>query len=50
MKGVNMYILELYQEGISIELGTFNSVEEGRKFISKLEGYGCIEEDGFLYS
>lgn len=44
-----MYILELYQEGISIELATFNSVEEGREFISKLEGYRCVEEDGFLY-
>lgn len=44
-----MYILELYQEGISIELAIFNSVEEGREFISKLEGYRCVEEDGFLY-
>lgn len=44
-----MYILELYQEGTSIELATFNSIEEGRDFISKLEGYGCVEEDGFLY-
>lgn len=44
-----MYILELNQEGEAIELGLFDSLEEGRAFISKLDGYKLQEEDGFIY-
>ena len=44
-----MYILELNQEGLGIEIGLFESIDEGRKFISQLEGYQCREEDGFTY-
>lgn len=44
-----MYILELYQEGISTDLGVFETVEEGREFISKLKGYKMEEIEGFTY-
>lgn len=44
-----MYILELYQEGMSTEVGVFETVEEGREFISKLKGYTLEEIDGFTY-
>lgn len=44
-----MYILELYQEGMSTEVGVFETVEEGREFISKLKGYKMEEIDGFTY-
>ncbi|EFI42506.1 MULTISPECIES: hypothetical protein [Peptoniphilus] len=44
-----MYILELNQEGMGIEIGLFDTIEQGREFISKLEGYKCEEEDGFIY-
>lgn len=44
-----MYILELIQEDESVELGLFEKVEEGRKFISKLEAYEKVVEDGILY-
>ena len=44
-----MYILELYQNGIQTELGLFDTIEEGRKFISQLKGYKFEEVDGFEY-
>ena len=44
-----MYILELYQEGDTTELGLFETKEEGRKFISQLEGYKFEEIEGFEY-
>lgn len=44
-----MYILELYQEGMSTAVGVFETVEEGREFISKLKGYTSEEIDGFTY-
>lgn len=44
-----MYILELKQEGLGVEIGLFESIDEGRKFISQLDGYQCREEDGFRY-
>ena len=44
-----MYILELYQEGDITDLGLFDTIEEGRKFISQLEGYKFEESEGFEY-
>lgn len=34
-----MHILELNQNGVETQIGVFDSIEEGRKFISKLKGY-----------
>lgn len=44
-----MYILSLHQDGDETEIGIFNSLEEGREFISKLDAYQAEEEDGFLF-
>ncbi|WP_455256589.1 hypothetical protein [Peptoniphilus asaccharolyticus] len=44
-----MFILELYQDGMSTELGLFDTIEEGRKFVSQLKGYKFEEIDGFEY-
>lgn len=45
-----MYILELYQnEAGFIEVGLFDTIEQGREFISMLDGYRYVEEDGFEY-
>ena len=37
-----MHILELNQNGVETQIGVFDSIEEGRKFISKLKGYPFI--------
>ena len=44
-----MFILELNQEGIGTEIGLFHTIEEGRAFISQVNGYRCEEEEGFVY-
>lgn len=44
-----MYILELNQAGVGTEIGLFETIEQGRNFISQLDGYQCREEDGFTY-
>lgn len=44
-----MFILELNQEGIGTEIGLFHTIEEGRAFISKVNGYRFEEEEGFVY-
>ena len=44
-----MYILELNQAGAGTEIGLFETIEQGRNFISQLDGYQCKEEDGFTY-
>ena len=44
-----MYILSLYQDGDQTQIGLFDSLEDGREFISKLDAYKAEEEDGFLY-
>jgi len=49
LKGGKMFILELNQEGMRTEIGLFHSIEEGRAFISQVEGYRCEEEEGFVY-
>lgn len=47
--GGNMFILELNQEGVGTEIGLFQTMEEGRAFISQVEGYQCKEEEGFVF-
>ena len=47
--GDNMFILELNQEGVGTEIGVFQTLEEGRAFISQVEGYQYKEEEGFVY-
>ena len=47
--GGNMFILELNQEGVGTEIGLFQTIEEGRAFISQVEGYQYKEEEGFVY-
>lgn len=44
-----MFILELDQEGDITDIAAFDSIEDGREFISKIEGYQMVEEDGFTY-
>lgn len=44
-----MYILELEQEGNITEIAVFDSIEDGREFVSQIEGYEFVEEDGFIY-
>ncbi len=44
-----MYILELNQAGVGTEIGLFETIEQGRNFISQLDGYQCKVEDGFTY-
>ena len=44
-----MFILELNQEGIGTEIGLFRTIEEGRAFISQVDGYRFEEEEGFVY-
>ena len=44
-----MYILELNQEGMGTDIGLFETIEQGRNFISQMDGYQCREEDGFIY-
>ncbi|MDD7512801.1 MAG: hypothetical protein PUK14_02820 [Clostridiales bacterium] len=44
-----MYILELNQEGNGTEIGLFDTIDEGRTFISQIDGYQCKVEDGFVY-
>lgn len=44
-----MYILELEQEGDITDIAVFESIEDGREFVSKIDGYQLIEDDGFIY-
>lgn len=44
-----MYILELNQAGVGTEIGLFETIEQGRDFISQLDGYQYKVEDGFAY-
>ncbi|WP_044470796.1 hypothetical protein [Mannheimia massilioguelmaensis] len=44
-----MYVLELSQDDHKIELGIFNSISEGREFISQIAAYSYDEEDNELY-
>ena len=44
-----MYILELYQNNYSKDLVSFDSLEEGREFVSKIPGYTIEKEDNIEY-
>ena len=44
-----MYILELYQNNYSKDLVAFDSLKEGREFVSKIPGYRIEKEDNFEY-
>ena len=44
-----MVILELYQSNYSKDLVVFDSLEEGRSFVSKIHGYTLEKEDQFEY-
>ena len=44
-----MYILELYQNNYSKDLVAFDSLEEGKKFVSKIPGYTREKEDNIEY-
>lgn len=44
-----MYILELYQNNYSKDLVAFDSLEEGKEFVSKIPGYTVEKEDNFEY-
>lgn len=44
-----MFLLVLRQEEVITNIGLFESVEEGRAFISQIPGYKAHTIDGFLY-
>ena len=44
-----MYILELYQNNYSKDLVVFDSLEEGKEFVSKIPGYSIEKEDNIEY-
>ena len=44
-----MVILELYQSNYSKDLVVFDSLEEGRSFVSKIHGYTLEKEDQLEY-
>lgn len=44
-----MYILELYQNNYSKDLVVFDSLEEGKEFVSKIPGYTVEKEDNIEY-
>ena len=43
-----MVILELYQNNYSKDLVLFETLEEGREFVSKITGYSLENEDDFV--
>jgi hypothetical protein len=44
-----MYILELYQNNYSKDLVAFDSLEEGKEFVSKIPGYTVEKEETIEY-
>ena len=44
-----MYILELYQNNYSKDLVVFDSLKEGKEFVSKIPGYTIEKEDNIEY-
>ena len=43
-----MYLLELYQNPSYKDLVVFETLEEGKEFISKITGYTLENEDDFV--
>lgn len=44
-----MYLLTMYQNNDRTDLAIFETLEDGRAFVSKIPGYSCREEDNFTY-
>ena len=42
-----MYLLEFYQNNYSKDLVVFDSLEEGRAFVTQIPGYTLEKEDSF---
>ena len=47
-EGLEMYILELYQNPSYNDLVAFGSLKEGKEFVSKITGYTLEYEDDFV--
>ncbi len=47
-EGLEMYMLELYQNPSYKELVAFGCLKEGKKFVSKKTGYTLENEDDFV--
>ena len=43
-----MYLLELYQNDYSKDLVVFDSLEYGKEFVSKINGYTLENEDDYV--
>ena len=43
-----MYLLELYQGDYQKDLVTFDSLKEGKAFVSQIPGYTLENEDDFV--
>ena len=49
-EGLEMYMLELYQNPSYKDLVAFESLKEGKEFVSKITGYTLENEDDFVQS
>ena len=47
LEGLMMYLLEFYQNNYSKDLVLFETLEEGREFVTQIPGYTLEKEDGF---
>ena len=47
-EGLEMYLLELYQNPSYKDLVVFGSLKEGKEFVSKITGYTLENEDDFV--
>ena len=47
-EGLEMYMLELYQNPSYKDLVAFGSLKEGKEFASKITGYTLENEDDFV--
>ena len=47
-EGLEMYLLELYQNDYSKDLFVFDSLEDGKDFVSKITGYTLENENDFV--
>ena len=47
-EGLEMYLLELYQNPSYKDLVAFGSLKEGKEFVSKITGYTLENEDDFV--
>ena len=47
-EGLEMYMLELYQNPSYKDLVAFGSLKEGKEFVSKITGYTLENEDDFI--